>query len=231
MERSGSNYTNYVMFLHPDLKVVNYPTPGEVKPGMGYKDIAKLHKYPMVMPAFIKDTEELYEWHKEQEEKKDFKGVCFKYDRGEEWYKDVLGSLNQPVLFIYCIRPIIDLVDSWKYRYGAQYTDENFVGPFKRSVNGALVLKKDPNVFYACMNVAESMAMIRRRFRYIHDKIGLKMGAMQKLFLKERRVIGERVFEREESEEELLDRFRGIGSNLDSLVSSYNLLLEEVRGK
>jgi len=225
MERSGSNFTNYVMFLHPDLRVVNYPTPAEVMPNMGFRDIARLHKMPIVMPAFTKKTEELREWHEEQEGKKKFKGVCFKYDRGETWYKDVFSSLVGKRVFIYCVRDLAKVVTSWKRRVGAIYTDEAFVECFKGSVEGALAMQELPDVAYACMNVAESMDMIRERFRDIHDKAGLGMGEMQEFFLRDRNIVGGRVFERTESDEETLGGLFRVEPAIQHWIDQYNSLL------
>jgi hypothetical protein len=225
MERSGSNYTNYVMFLHPDLRVVNYPTPAEVLPGMGYQDIAKFHKMPLVVPGFIKKDPVLYEWHKRQEEKKEFKGVCFKYDRGETWYKNVAHELSSRVLFIYCVRDLAKVVTSWKRRVGAVYTDKAFVECFKGSVEGALAMQKTMNVTYGCMNVAEPMDKIRERFRDIHEKAGLEMGEMQELFLQDRRIVGGRVFERTESDEETLAGLFRVDPGIQHWIDGYNSLL------
>ncbi len=226
MERSGTNYTNYVMFLHPDLKGVNYPSPHEVESGMSYQQIAQFHKYPNPIPFSVQKEKAIKDWHEKQDEKTDFTGICFKGDRAEVWCKDVLDKLPSPVMFVYCGRPVPDLVFAWQMWAREDYTDAKFLECFLQSVESAESIRSNPRISYASMNVSWHLKDVRSAFAGIHKRVGLKMEHHQKLFLKKRRVVGGPGKKRKKGTSgELLEGLHNLCPDLDGYISRYDLLV------
>jgi hypothetical protein len=178
------------------------------------------------VPSILGDERSIKDWHQKQDEKTDFEGVSFKGDRSEGWCKDVLAKLQGPVMFIYCGRPVPDLVHGWKVRSREHYTDKNFVDCFMESVDSAEIIKNNPNIPYASMSVSWYLKDISNAFTEIHDRMGLELGKHQKLFLKKRRVIGGPVSERKKGTSgELLEGLYNLCPDLDDYISRYYLLV------
>lgn len=224
MQRSGTNFINYVMFLHHDLKVVNYPIPHKVKPGMNYKEIAELNFQPFPLPPGAKEIGSVFsEYHNVQESKRVFNGVCFKSDRGECWLKDVLGDLVGPRLFIFCGRPIEDLIYSWKTVYN-DFTEEKFLSDLMETIESAEKLRNDSRVMFSGASIAYSMDVIRSRFGDIHSMVNLKMNHYQELFLSKRIKVNAIAGLRDRTRKELIDPFYDIEPDFDSWMERYELL-------
>lgn len=194
MERSGTNYTNYCMFLHPKVKLVNYPTPNAVTEGTGYKELARMHKEDIPLPEVLKGITQFENYHKAQLARTDFEGVCFKYDRAEEWVAERINNFKDKVLFIYCYKPFDLLYNSYKNWSSEEKPATDFVRKLKGSVEAVsnlLRYSKEGKMLFTTMCVTEPMESIRWRFvTIIQNLLELEVSPMQELFLNERRVVG-----------------------------------------
>ncbi|MGW8177739.1 MAG: hypothetical protein ACWGQW_02925, partial [bacterium] len=226
----GTNFTNYVMYLNKDLAVVNYPKPHRCEEGMHWTEFLPMHQSDIPLPDSVADNRYLREWHYNSKEKQEYRGVCFKYDRGETWLKDVLGTVACPVLFLYCTRDLADLVWSWKVRASSDWSEVEFIRMFKDSVVSALEIRDNPSIQFLAISVFESMEWVRERFRCVHRVMGLEMGEVQEYFLSERRRVGGKGTKREVSREDIMGELYHCDPRLDHYLSLYEELRKEAKG-
>lgn len=230
LERSATNYTNYVFHLHPEIKAINYPTPREVYPGMNHCHIASLHKFPIPLPDAVLHSSALVEWHKAMEEKQEFAGVSFKYDRGEEWYREKLHRLSSRVLFIYCIRPLTLIVDSWMRWLQDSYRPHKLVAALKSSLGAVSAIRASNTYPTLCFDASMGMEYHRRFFEKVHKEVGISIGGMQRMFLEKRHRVAGDGTSTGLSEKSLLDPLYHADPPLTAeLLRQYNLLLQEAR--
>jgi len=250
MSRSGTNYLNYLFFLHPSIKGLGHVPHAELTSNIQVnlvKDWYGIWRFWLQrqgtnpLPYYghaLRDENNTFEayHHQQNAARSGFRGVCFKADGGEGWFNKVFPRILDRGLIIYSIRyPIVSLYEAWKRWGGHQgVRPEVFLKNVESSIRCAEALKRGAGERYEFLpiSISDSHEEIVGRLQYGMKLVGLRMTRMQKKFLEKRRPLAINISsrQREKTDEELYQELVSQGGNkIKELDERYKLLLEDER--
>lgn len=244
VSRTGSNYVDYFNFLHPDFKHVNpidhHALRGRIGKGsLNYREVYDFWRSqpgtgPLRFPFFKSDTENVekfLDYHNRQNDKKEFKGICFKADSGESWMCKLLPRLSSRCLVVACIRPAVELYESWKRWAGYEKVKpDRWIDNLRNSYNSMrklIKLHREGVLDFCPVSIAHSHDEIRRRLtNMVTERLGTPLGEKQKEYLERRLPINVGNKERKMTRDQLRQELERCDPSIWSLEEKYLDILE-----